>query len=893
MSYKFKCIIDNNKLIIEPRPNGITTISKIRDLIKNKPMINEIVLSEGIELIGPNYFEGLNNIVKITLPSTLKKIGKDGFSYCRNLKEINFPNNPNGNLEIDSEAFSNCESLKNITIKTGVKSIKERAFANCESLESVYLPDGILSMEDNIFSHCNKLKSVRLPADLEKIEFAMFYFCQNLTDIVFPENLKEISSYAFKNCSALKNLVLPKGLIKISNNAFESCKELENVDFNEDIKTIDNEAFAYCKNLKSLILPQSLTHIGDSAFTGCSNLKKVVMNNGVINMGESTFGYCHTLEDITLSNSLKEIPTKAFYDCFNLKKIIIPDNVESLKEDIFFRCHEIQEIILSKNIKKISENSFSHCDGLEKIIIPEGIKEIEVNAFINCFNLEKIYLPTSLEKLDIFAFEYCKKLSSIYLNSKGKILKINVDSSTTRYVENEDNYLFLHYFIDDRYGFYANGEYIEFHKKDLLNNEKIAKLIHDGYHEYIKLYHYSKKRYIPSKVVIESMPTKDIDNFYINKNGQEWSKLIKDSNITVYENKVSFFKLCYVLGVFSESTTTRDKAIRFLNEHIIGKLDEYQIHSKFDGFELSNGFNAEYAEFFMKYYNTENFMICIEEDEWGDEEEVELISASYNNFKNVKKIYPNRTLHTNRYADLLLPEHVMNAVRTIEYYDVDSENELFALEIGKYGYTQKQFETLQEWYNKGKKIEEMKLFVEKDSAKNGITYTLLNKDDPLNAVLGNITNCCQVLAGMGQSCVEYGMTMPNSGFITFNYKGKIVGQAWVWYDESTKTICLDNIEIPHKYLEKINQNYEIQNSFIECLLRLEKSFKKEMMEKGLEVEYVTIGKGYNDIRELLDKHFISIKYPNKLSNYTGYSDAYSQYEIKELKKEKLKKGKIR
>ena len=54
LSYKFKCIIDNNKLIIEPRPNGITTISKIRDLIKNKPMINEIVLSEGIELIGPN-----------------------------------------------------------------------------------------------------------------------------------------------------------------------------------------------------------------------------------------------------------------------------------------------------------------------------------------------------------------------------------------------------------------------------------------------------------------------------------------------------------------------------------------------------------------------------------------------------------------------------------------------------------------------------------------------------------------------------------------------------------------------------------------------------------------------------------------------------------------------
>ena len=47
--------------------------------------------------------------------------------------------------------------------------------------------------------------------------------------------------------------------------------------------------------------------------------------------------------------------------------------------------------------------------------------------------------------------------------------------------------------------------------------------------------------------------------------------------------------------------------------------------------------------------------------------------------------------------------------------------------------------------------------------------------DPMCAVLGNIRNCCQVLGGAGESCVKYGMTRPNSRFITLNYKGKIIG----------------------------------------------------------------------------------------------------------------------
>ena len=680
---------------------------------------------------------------------------------------------------------------------------------------------------------------------------------------------------------------MPSGLVEIGGEAFSDCINMKSITFNEGLEEIGFYAFSHCENLEEIILPSTLKNLGERSFMSCNKLKKLVMNDGVTKLGESVFECCTQLEDITLSNSIREIPSKTFYDCSNLKKIVLPDSVQILHKDAFYRCKKLKEIVLSKNIKKISTDTFERCDGLERIVIPDGVEEIEGRAF-DCDSLKEIYLPTTLKSIDSYAFNWCANLTYLYLKSGNDTVKLDI-SGRRGFVRNPDNLFFFHSFDDDICGFYMDGEYTEFNENTLLNNDKIVKTIQDNCYDrgmYIKLYYYNKKRFIPSNIVIENMPLKDIDKFYINNNRHVWRKLLKDSNITLGEGKVSFFKLCYVLGVFSESTCIRDKAVKFLNEKIVNKLDGHQIHNKFDGFDLNNGFNEEYAEFFIKYYNNNDFMIDVDEDEWGDEEEIDLIAASYNNFKVVKKIYPNKTLHTNREADLLLPIHVMNAVRHVDYCDVDNDNEEFALTVGKYGYSQEQFETLQEWYNKAKNIKsnEMKLFITRDKEENGITYELLSKDDPRGAILGNITNCCQVVDGAGEECVEYGMTKPNSGFITFNYKDKIIGQAWVWYDNKNKTVCLDNIEVPHRYLEKIHQNETVQKSFIDCLLRIEKSFKEEMNRRRLEVNRVTVGEGYNDIKEILYRNFSLVKEGRHLSDYDGYSDASSQYVISKINK---------
>jgi len=48
------------------------------------------------------------------------------------------------------------------------------------------------------------------------------------------------------------------------------------------------------------------------------------------------------------------------------------------------------------------------------------------------------------------------------------------------------------------------------------------------------------------------------------------------------------------------------------------------------------------------------------------------------------------------------------------------------------------------------------------------------------------------------------------------------------------------------------------------------------------VDKVTIGEGYNDVKAILNSTFSLSDKACKLSDYSGYSDASSQYEIKTL-----------
>ncbi|RBI46854.1 leucine-rich repeat domain-containing protein, partial [Metamycoplasma hominis] len=88
---------------------------------------------------------------KVTIPSSVKEIGKGAFSDCKNLKEVIL----NEGLEkIGDEAFSSTK-IESITIPGSVKEIGGRAFSGCTNLEEVSLNEGLEKIGAEAFRYTN------------------------------------------------------------------------------------------------------------------------------------------------------------------------------------------------------------------------------------------------------------------------------------------------------------------------------------------------------------------------------------------------------------------------------------------------------------------------------------------------------------------------------------------------------------------------------------------------------------------------------------------------------------------------------------------------------------------------------------------------------------------
>ena len=98
---------------------------------------------------------------------------------------------------IGDYAFSDCSSLRSITIPDSVTSIGELAFLFCRYLTSVTLSEGLTKIGDSAFSNCGMLTSVTIPYGVTDIGDNAFYNCQALTSVTIPDTVARIGKDAF------------------------------------------------------------------------------------------------------------------------------------------------------------------------------------------------------------------------------------------------------------------------------------------------------------------------------------------------------------------------------------------------------------------------------------------------------------------------------------------------------------------------------------------------------------------------------------------------------------------------------------------------------------------------------------------------------------------------
>lgn len=291
-------------------PSEVTlngTTYQVKSALFHNTTAKHVIVPEGVEsCMGAS---SSTDMVKLTIPSTLKEIGS-GFGACpsnHSYYDSGFLDTRN-NATFQGYEMSNPEKAKYLTVKDGIVYNKEET----EMLTKV-------------------------PCALEK------------DTLVLPDTIKEIPEGAFMSNKTVKKVVFGKNITSIGNGAF-AYSNIENVQMNDNVTALDEYAFYYCTKLANVDLSKSLTKIdGYETFKYTAALKHIDLKNVTELTGWYTFRQSG-LEDIDLSNISNMDGVQMFSNCPRLKTVYIGKNTNfesrfGIGSNYFAACGRLENYV--------------------------------------------------------------------------------------------------------------------------------------------------------------------------------------------------------------------------------------------------------------------------------------------------------------------------------------------------------------------------------------------------------------------------------------------------------------------------------------------------------------------------------------------------------------------
>lgn len=182
----------------------------MRFFTANDPQTVSVIIPEGITELRRSCFILSSNLERVTLPSTVERIGDSAFYGC-SLTDINIPK---GVKWIGFEAF-NCSGISSVRLPEGLEGIDARAFCGT-FISEITIPDSVRYLGNSVFEGCEELISVKLPEGILTIEPTLFNGCTSLKTVVFPRGVRYIDYGVFNGCTELESIYLPDSLEVVS-----------------------------------------------------------------------------------------------------------------------------------------------------------------------------------------------------------------------------------------------------------------------------------------------------------------------------------------------------------------------------------------------------------------------------------------------------------------------------------------------------------------------------------------------------------------------------------------------------------------------------------------------------------------------------------------------------
>ena len=237
----------NTNVIVNPSFKGDNIMNKVTKANQFIKVINdELTLNDNIVNEPDNY-----NIIDDKTISLLKGIGSYAFIDCTSLEDINLEDT---NIGIINEAlFLNCKSLTQITIPRTVKEIGRVAFWGCAKLKNVLFqgpsnePFNAELMNRFILQNGNSLLVTNIGTSF-KLSASQISLLQNIQtlSLLYKDNrLRSINNFAFALCQKLETIVIPPNVTNIGDYAFYSCLNLKYIYILGSLPAPFNSLFGY------------------------------------------------------------------------------------------------------------------------------------------------------------------------------------------------------------------------------------------------------------------------------------------------------------------------------------------------------------------------------------------------------------------------------------------------------------------------------------------------------------------------------------------------------------------------------------------------------------------------------------------------------------------------
>lgn len=369
---------DNGEITVTGYTGG-EVIVVIPDTIEDKP----------VTAIASSAFAGKGTLKAVSVPDTVRTVGKDAFKGCESLSSLRTP------------VFT-CEDAPYFGALFGANTYETNGSFVPVSLTTLVLTAGE-TVPDYAFYACRGLETVFLPKTMTEIGDFAFYLCESLVYInTDTAALTRTGDRAFANCASLLNLSLPDTMMRIGEGILEGCGKLETLTVpfvggcTYDYPLTEEEKAAMEKD--GALHPAETTGYLGYLFGASAHT--------------FTAGYLPaSLMTVTVLEGCESIPANAFFECISVREIILPEGVVEIGRRAFYGCERLAAMTLPDSVTAVGDDAFHGCIRMKSFVGGESLTELGVQTFMNCVSMTSATLPDSVKELPNSCFSGCLSLT--------------------------------------------------------------------------------------------------------------------------------------------------------------------------------------------------------------------------------------------------------------------------------------------------------------------------------------------------------------------------------------------------------------------------------------------------------------------------------------------------